>query len=95
MFGGTGSGIAALKRNGIAMSKIIHVEHDMVANHVYMWNHDAPYTERLAAANDANSEIEHIYFELFEDIRDNLDNFLECHGREFPAIERHVNLLGN
>jgi hypothetical protein len=33
MFAGIGSGIVALKRLGINMKKIIHVEHDPVANH--------------------------------------------------------------
>ena len=33
MFAGIGSGIVALKRLGIPMKRIIHVEHDPVANH--------------------------------------------------------------
>jgi hypothetical protein len=33
MFAGIGSGIIALKRLGIPMKTIIHVEHDPVANH--------------------------------------------------------------
>jgi hypothetical protein len=33
MFAGIGSGIVALKRLRIAIKKIIHVEHDPVANH--------------------------------------------------------------
>jgi hypothetical protein len=33
MFAGIGCAIIALKRLGIAMKKIIHVEHDAVANH--------------------------------------------------------------
>jgi hypothetical protein len=33
MFAGIGTGIIALKRLGITMKKIIHVEHDLVANH--------------------------------------------------------------
>jgi site-specific DNA-cytosine methylase len=33
MFAGIGSGIVALKRLGIQMQTIIHVEHDPVANH--------------------------------------------------------------
>jgi hypothetical protein len=33
VFAGIGSGVVALKRVGISMKKIIHVEHDHVANH--------------------------------------------------------------
>jgi hypothetical protein len=33
MFAGIGSGIVALKRLGIPIKTIIHVEHDPVANH--------------------------------------------------------------
>lgn len=41
MFAGIGSGIVALKRLGIPMKTIIHVEHDPVANHgmsVLFWH---------------------------------------------------------
>jgi hypothetical protein len=77
MFGGIGSAIVALKRNGIAMKKIIHVDHDKVATHVHRWNHDPNYNQELP-----QDSIEHIYdYHRFEDIVDNIGQFHMQHGR--------------
>jgi hypothetical protein len=83
-FGGIGSAIIALKLNGIAMKKIIHVEHDMVATHVHRWNHDPTYNSALLP-----DKCEHIYdYATFEDIRDNVAEFLEEHGRTLFIVYR-------
>jgi C-5 cytosine-specific DNA methylase len=76
MFGGIGSAVVALKLNGIAMKKIIHVDHDKVATHVHKWNHDPEYNPSLTP-----DYCEHIHYNKFEDIADNLDDFLDEHGR--------------
>jgi site-specific DNA-cytosine methylase len=53
------------------------VEHDKVATHVYMSNHNSEYNETLA-----DDGIEHIHYQSFEYVRDNLNALLEEHGRE-------------
>lgn len=47
-FAGIGSAIVVLKRLGIAIKKIIHIEHDKVANFVYKTNHDFNFVQHLA-----------------------------------------------
>ncbi|KAL7577334.1 hypothetical protein ACA910_002071 [Epithemia clementina (nom. ined.)] len=51
VFGGVGTAIVVLKRLGISMSKILHVENDKVATHVYRSHHDSLYN---SAANNSN-----------------------------------------
>ena len=80
MFGGIGSAIVAMKFNGIAIKKIIHVDHDKVATHVHRWNHDPIYNPDLP--RDPN-DIEHVYdYHSFEEIRDEIDHFLLNNGRK-------------
>ena len=79
MFGGIGSAVVAMKLNGIAIQKIIHVDHDKVATHVHRWNHDPEYNSNLPPDP---IDIEHVYdYRRFEEIRDDIDDFLSYHGR--------------
>ena len=71
----------ALKRLNIAIKRIIHVEHDKVAKHVYRWNHDVNYMaaekeiemsmEKQPTTTMPNNNIEamikHEYYDSFEE----------------------------
>ena len=80
-FTGIGTGTVVLKRLGIAMSKIIHVEHDKVATHLHKYNHDRNYNPDLPD----DGGIEHVYnYRSWEDLVDNqtAEDFLNEHGRK-------------
>jgi hypothetical protein len=91
MFGGIGTSIISLKRIGITMKKIIHVDHDQIANHVHRWNHDPTYAD-LRNENENHDDnfqhhIEHVYeYDRFEDIYNHLESFLEKHGRMYILV---------
>ena len=71
LFGGMGAGIVCLKRLGIAMSTVIHVEHDEVANAVYRYWHEE------------DEEVNHIFISSFEEFEQNLEKLMLQHGRKF------------
>ena len=75
MFAGIGSGLVSLKRLGIAISKVIHVEHDRVATHVFRSNHDRRYNRTLEPDG-----IEYVYYSSFEYFEENVETILENHG---------------
>ena len=77
-FAGVGTGIVVLKRLGIAIDKIIHVEHDKVATHVYKFNHDREYNPDLPD----DGGIEHIYYPKWESLMGNVEAFYKDHGRK-------------
>lgn len=80
LFAGIGTGIVCLKKQNIAIKRIIHVEHDKVATHVYRSNHDANYSD----FNLSSDGIEHVYVDRFEDIEkelyDDPNLFLKKYG---------------
>ena len=80
VFAGIGTGIVCLKKLKIAIRKVIHVEHDKVATHVYRTNHDPEYSD-LDLEPDG---IEHVYVDSFEAIEKELyqdsDAFLAKYG---------------
>jgi site-specific DNA-cytosine methylase len=80
LFAGIGSGIVCLKRLGIAIEKIIHVEHDKVATHVYRCMHDSTYNALVQ-----DDGISHVYYEKFEEFESNLDTILSEQGRKYGA----------
>jgi len=59
LFGGIGSGIVALKKLGLPITKVVHCEHDPVATYVCQHNHDLK-----------DDGIEHIHINEFEEIWD-------------------------
>ena len=59
-FAGMGTGIVALKRLGIGIQAVVHVEKDRVASHVYRSNHDHFYDPSLE-----DDDIEHICYKDF------------------------------
>jgi hypothetical protein len=77
-FAGVGTGIVALKRLGIDIAKVIHVEHDKVATHVYRWNHDPTYNLDLP-----EDDIEHVFVEKWEQFEDNWRALCDEHGRKY------------
>lgn len=79
MFAGIGSGLVSLKRLGIKISKVIHVEHDKIATHIYKSNHDSLYNTELAPDG-----IEHVYFSSFEQVEEEEDlcRMIMEHGRK-------------
>jgi hypothetical protein len=91
---GTGAGIIALKLLGIDLAKVIYVDSDKVARHVYCSNHDmAVYGNSDSGSSikkkkndllDDDDAISHVFdYESFESIDNNLDAFMEKHAREF------------
>lgn len=75
LFGGIGAGVVALKRLEIAISKVIHVEHDPIATHVVRYQHDTTYNTSLLGDG-----IKHMYMAKFEDIEQNVDKVIREHG---------------
>jgi site-specific DNA-cytosine methylase len=80
VFAGIGSAIVSLKRLGVAMSRIIHCEHDKVASHVYKWNHDTDYNQALP--KEEGLSCEHVYFESFEEVEANIEDIVDEYGRK-------------
>jgi ribosomal protein L11 methylase PrmA len=93
---GTGAGIIAMKRLRLDIAKVIYVDTDKVARHVYRSNHDKKTynsntnSKKLDKENDDKDDdddddgnIEHVFeYESFESIYENLDAFMEKHGRK-------------
>jgi site-specific DNA-cytosine methylase len=77
MFAGIGSSLVSLKRLGIKIHKVIHVEHDKIATLVYKTNHDSNYNPELVPDG-----IEHVYFSTFEEVEGNLRSIILEHGRK-------------
>jgi site-specific DNA-cytosine methylase len=77
MFSGIGSGLISLKHLGIKIRKVIHVEHDKIATHVYKTNHDSDYNTKLA-----RDGIEYVYYSTFEEVEEDLLSVLREHGRK-------------
>lgn len=71
-FAGVGTGVLVLKRLQIAMKKIIYIDHDKVARHVYRSNHDRKYHNADAEEDDQipkGTKIEHVYeYETWESL---------------------------
>jgi len=70
-FAGVGTGTTALKRLCINISKIIYIDHDKVAKHVYRTNHDIDYFN--ADVEDQGhhdpDEIKHVYdYSMWEEL---------------------------
>ena len=78
MFAGIGAGLVVLKRLEIAVSKVFHVEHDKIAEHVVRHRHDKSYNSELS-----DDGIQHIFISKFEEIERNLDHFLKYNGRTY------------
>jgi len=86
LFGGIGAAVVCLKRLGIGMSKVIHVEHDKIANHVYSYchhkrskDHDGIEDMKHGAPPDG---IKHVQALKFEKVEMNLEQIMEIHGRK-------------
>ena len=81
VFAGVGTGSVVLKRLGIAVQKVIMIEFDKIAAHVYKSNHDINYNESLAKDHGG---VEHVYdYERWEDfVNTDMEEFLRKHGRK-------------
>lgn len=75
-FAGVGTGIVVLKRLGIDIAKIVHVEHDKVATHVYRWNHDPSYNN-LDLPDD---DIDHVFVDEWETFEAGWETYCKDHG---------------
>jgi len=62
-FAGIGTAVLILKKLGVNIRTVIHVEHDKVATHVYRWNHDSTYNQQTE-----DDGINHVYLKSFEKI---------------------------
>lgn len=78
VFAGIGAALVVLKRLNIAMSKVVHVEHDEIANHVVRRNHDHQHNPSLS-----DDGIEHVYIDTFQEMEGSIDEFLQEHGRKY------------
>jgi hypothetical protein len=79
-FAGVGTGIVVLKRLGIDIAKVIHVEHDKVATHVYRWNHDPTYNPDLP-----EDGIQHVFVDAWKAFEENWESLCDEHGRKFDC----------
>lgn len=70
LFGGIGSALVCLKRIGIAIRVVIHVDHDKIANVVYRHNH-------------ADDGIKHVIVEKLDEFEEKLDYLSEKYGRKY------------
>jgi hypothetical protein len=77
-FAGIGTAIVVLKKLGIKIRKVIHVEHDKIATHVYRHNHDRGYNSDLPD----DGGIEHAFYSTFGELEDNEQLLLDKHGRK-------------
>jgi hypothetical protein len=89
-FAGVGSAILVLKRLGIAISTVIHVEHDKVSTHVYRWNHDKAYNPNLP-----DDGIKHVIVEKWEHFRANWRRYCEEYGRKYQLFLKYFPLTSN
>ena len=70
-FAGVGTGILALKKLRLGIAKIIYLEHDQVAKHVYRTQHDVGYFNADAREEDKRvpDNIKHVYeYEQWESL---------------------------
>jgi hypothetical protein len=77
LFGGIGAATVVLKKLGIAMRKIIHVDHDPVAQHVYRSNHDTSYG---VTTNEDGIKYVCGLYERFEDVEQLCEDLVRDHG---------------
>ena len=75
LFGLAGSGIMVLKWLKIALSKVIQVDNDKVAMHVFRMSHDWTYT-----AINRNLPCVVVHHDEFEHVEEQLDDILHEHG---------------
>mmetsp|Transcript_22249 Transcript_22249/g.34247 ORF Transcript_22249/g.34247 Transcript_22249/m.34247 type:complete len:599 (-) Transcript_22249:360-2156(-) len=77
VFAGIGAGVVALKRLGIDIKKVIHIEIDPVCTHVFKQNHDCKYNNDLV-----NDDISYVYdaYSRFEDVESDIEGLLEKYG---------------
>jgi site-specific DNA-cytosine methylase len=84
-FAGIGTAIVVLKKLGIKIRKVIHVEHDKISTHVYRHNHDRQYNLELPE----DGGIEHVFYSAFEELENNEQLLLDKHGRKCsPGVSR-------
>lgn len=76
IFAGVGTTAVVLKKLGIKIDHIVHVEYDKVANHVFMSNHYSEYPRKLPKHNTT-------WVQDFETLSDCLDDCMETYGREY------------
>lgn len=82
VFAGVGAALVVLKRLGIDISKVVHVEHDEIATHVVRRNHDRQHN-----SDALDDGIEHVYLSKFEEMERNIDQFVNEHGRKYFMLE--------
>ena len=73
-----------MKRLGIQIQKIIHVEHDKIATHVYRSNHDASYSDFAIADNDG---IHHVYIPSFEALKKEFEENPHAFMKKYGPID--------
>ena len=86
LFGGIGSGQLALKRLGIPLARVIHVEHDKLATHVCRSNHDAKYVKAETSTScgqrvsSSTTSPHFVHYDTFEEVEQRLDHVIEEYG---------------
>eukprot|EP00978_Attheya_sp_CCMP212_P042244 scaffold254354_cov74-Attheya_sp.AAC.1 len=81
LFGGIGAASVVLKKLCIAMRKIIHVDYDPVAQHVYRSNHDPSYGVTTTTTNHEDG-IEYVcgLYESFKKVEQHCEHLAHEHG---------------
>mmetsp|Transcript_10420 Transcript_10420/g.15921 ORF Transcript_10420/g.15921 Transcript_10420/m.15921 type:complete len:775 (-) Transcript_10420:120-2444(-) len=100
-FAGIGTGIVVLKKLGIAIKKIIYIEHDKVARHVYRSNHDRKYYNMDAGEKDkmkkSKKKLKHVYeYETWESLVGEAKHphtFDKHKIKEFISKHGHIDIM--
>ena len=78
LFSGIGSGTVVLKKLGIPLKTIVHVDHDPVADYVNKFNHKKSAIGIQVMEPDDG--VEHFYFEKYEYVNENIQELIQQYG---------------
>ena len=95
LFGGIGSALVVLKRLGIAMQTVIHVEHDPIASFVARVNHDPRLTAQLQAQDAIVRQMEATSVDWNGPALEQEDAISHVYYEKFEEIERDVEAFCN
>lgn len=82
LFSGIGSCMVTLKRLGLPIKRVIHVEHDPVANYVFQHHH-----------NSDNDGIEYVHMNKFEDIYGDTNQCNTARVQKFVEQYGHIDIV--
>lgn len=84
-FAGVGTGVAVIKKLGIAIEKVVTIEKDKVATHVNRSNHDVDYNKDLPK----DHSVLHEYIDTWESFQQiSVEELLQKYGRKLRRVYR-------